>query len=125
MKKCCICKQYKEENEFYKDKTRSSGLSSRCIECCSSRKRNRPDRKEYMKKYIQEYNTKEENQVKILAHKLVTKSLKTGTLIKKPCEICGENADAHHDNYDEPLNVRWLCRKHHQKYHASIKQDLI
>jgi hypothetical protein len=36
-----------------------------------------------------------------------------------PCEVCGDvlNVQAHHDDYDKPLEVRWLCRKHHQALH--------
>jgi len=34
------------------------------------------------------------------------------------CEVCGvEAVDAHHDQYDEPLRVRWLCRRHHTRLH--------
>ena len=37
---------------------------------------------------------------------------------KQGCEVCGsETVDAHHDRYDEPLNVRWLCRRHHVRLH--------
>ena len=37
---------------------------------------------------------------------------------RKPCEICGESkTQAHHDDYDKPLAVRWLCLKHHREWH--------
>jgi hypothetical protein len=38
-------------------------------------------------------------------------------LDRQPCEICGEKAEAHHDNYDKPLEVRWLCFFHHREWH--------
>jgi hypothetical protein len=42
-----------------------------------------------------------------------------GQLIKEPCEICGEiKVEAHHDNYDKPFEVRWLCIKHHHDLHG-------
>lgn len=41
-----------------------------------------------------------------------------GLLIPEPCEICGAvPAEAHHQNYLAPYNVRWLCRSHHLLLH--------
>ena len=36
---------------------------------------------------------------------------------RQPCEVCGEKAQAHHPDYDQPLNVRWLCSIHHGMEH--------
>lgn len=33
MKRCCKCNELKDESEFYKDKSRSDGLTSRCRTC--------------------------------------------------------------------------------------------
>lgn len=58
------------------------------------------------------------NPLKYRAHLLVHKALAAGQLQKQPCEVCGAKVvDAHHDRYDEPLNVRWLCRSHHTQLH--------
>lgn len=52
------------------------------------------------------------------AHDAVEQAIKSGALIREPCEICGASrVDAHHDNYSKPLKVRWLCRGHHIKLH--------
>jgi len=41
-----------------------------------------------------------------------------GMLVRAPCEACGhEKAEAHHDDYDKPLEVRWLCKLHHMEHH--------
>jgi len=48
------------------------------------------------------------------ARTAVGNAIANGKLERKPCEICGEKAQAHHENYAEPLNVRWLCFKHHR-----------
>lgn len=50
-------------------------------------------------------------------HKVLT-ALRNGTLTKQPCESCGEaRAQAHHHDYSMPLDVRWLCAKHHAEEH--------
>ncbi len=58
------------------------------------------------------------NLAKYTVHLAVRRALVSGTLKKQTCEVCGHTAvDAHHDRYDEPLNVRWLCRCHHVRLH--------
>lgn len=57
-----------------------------------------------------------------LATDKVQKALKKGILHKQPCEICGaEPAEAHHCDYNKPLDVIWLCRKHHVEWHKNNK----
>lgn len=52
------------------------------------------------------------------AHGLVFQAIKAGTLRRHPCEVCGsENVHAHHDDYERPLDVRWLCPHHHRLHH--------
>ncbi|WP_291409970.1 hypothetical protein [Devosia sp.] len=60
---------------------------------------------------------------KYAAHLAVQKALKSGALIKTPCEVCGEpKVDAHHDDYRFPLAVRFLCRRHHVRLHKRGQQ---
>ena len=48
------------------------------------------------------------------ANNKVYYALKTGKLTKGICEVCGDpKVHAHHDDYDKPLDVRWLCSLHH------------
>ena len=59
------------------------------------------------------------NMAKYTAHLAVQQALVSGTLQKQGCEVCGHDAvDAHHERYDEPLKVRWLCRRHHVRLHC-------
>ena len=57
------------------------------------------------------------------AHQYVQTALRNGTLVRLPCEICGDTVriHAHHDDYSEPLAVKWLCHAHHMKHHAMLK----
>jgi hypothetical protein len=59
----------------------------------------------------------ERNPEKRRAHNIVRAAVKTGRLVPEPCEVCGDKAEAHHDDYDAPLEVRWLCRQHHAELH--------
>jgi hypothetical protein len=55
------------------------------------------------------------NQEKKRAHTAVRDALRSGRLNKQPCEVCGSRAEAHHEDYSKPLDVRWLCSKHHHR----------
>jgi len=62
------------------------------------------------------------NPEKYKAHGLVSTALSRGKLKKKPCELCGSsNVEAHHNDYSKPLEVRWLCPKHHAIIHNGLK----
>jgi hypothetical protein len=53
---------------------------------------------------------------------IAKRAIKYGRLIKNPCEKCGGlKVDAHHDDYSRPLDVRWLCRKHHIEHHVDLR----
>jgi ribosomal protein S27AE len=58
---------------------------------------------------------------KLAKHKVRTrtgKEIAAGRLLKKPCERCGAiEVESHHDDYDKPFDVRWLCRPCHKKHH--------
>lgn len=48
-------------------------------------------------------------------------AIRDGRLPRQPCEVCGSpKTDAHHDDYERPLDVRWLCRECHTQYHAAL-----
>lgn len=57
---------------------------------------------------------------KVLRYKariILNHAVRAGKILRKPCELCGKKAEAHHDNYYKPLEVRWFCFKHHRKHH--------
>ena len=46
--------------------------------------------------------------------------LRRRALTREPCFVCdGADVEMHHPDYAEPLNVVWLCRKHHLWLHAT------
>jgi hypothetical protein len=82
---------------------------SYCRECrIFKRKMNRPSRTD-------------EQKFKEAVRKLTWKKISDGVLERMPCEVCKttENVEAHHDDYAKPLEVRWLCKKHHREHHKN------
>lgn len=58
------------------------------------------------------------NPVKKAATTAVNNAVRDGRLARQPCEVCGkQKAQAHHDDYSKPLDVRWLCTTHHAEWH--------
>src|SRR5690348_139354 len=54
------------------------------------------------------------------ARAAVQQAILSGRLERQPCEVCGaKTVDAHHDDYTQPLEVRWLCRRHHRQLHGT------
>jgi ribosomal protein S27AE len=61
---------------------------------------------------------KERYLFEIKARGKVHDAVKAGKIEKQPCEVCGSTVvEAHHEDYDKPLEVRWLCRAHHVEVH--------
>ena len=43
-----------------------------------------------------------------------------GAITQQPCVVCGDNkVHAHHPDYSKPLDVVWLCQKHHVAVHSA------
>jgi len=59
------------------------------------------------------------NSHKVKAQRAVHVAIRRGQIQRQPCEVCGDpKTDAHHPDYSKPLDVNWLCRRHHQQWHA-------
>jgi len=70
---------------------------------------------------------REENEKKkrIKASNQVNLAIKRGDLTRPDvCEMCGEfgKIEGHHENYDKPLDVTWLCRDCHSRNHSSFSE---
>lgn|SRR3990167_9205851 len=89
-----------------------------------------PHRVEARKRYI---NTKRGKQLsnaakkrwrakngdRCAAHTILRNAVKYGKINKMPCEVCGSKIriHGHHEDYSKPLDVKWLCSKHHTEIH--------
>ncbi len=130
IKACFKCGVSKPLSSFYKHKQMKDGHVNKCKECnkrdvaehrtenldkirAYDRGRGNRQDAEYFKKW------RTDNPKKYRAHLMVNNHVRAGNLHPKPCEICAaEKAVAHHDDYSQPLNVRWLCQAHHKQWHT-------
>ena len=65
---------------------------------------------------------KQRNRVKRAAHVILGNAVRSGKIVPQPCWVCGEKAEAHHPDYDQPLSVVWLCPSHHKQTHALTRK---
>ncbi|OEU75209.1 MAG: hypothetical protein BA874_03740 [Desulfuromonadales bacterium C00003068] len=59
------------------------------------------------------------------AQSIVACAIRDKELVRLPCEVCGatERIHAHHNDYSDPLDVRWLCAKHHSELHKKLRYN--
>lgn len=139
MKKCFKCHETKPLSEFYKHKQMADGHLNKCKGCAKNDvNKNRYKNYEYYldydrrrfhenvdrRKYSYEKSRqhRQSSPIKRQARVLVRNAVRDGRLAKQPCVVCGttENIEAHHEDYSRPLEVVWLCRKHHGEAHRQI-----
>lgn len=129
---CWLCGQEKLLNDFPRDKNRLEGRAYRCKTCDREAKRLKnhlPEEKERSKRYQKSERGAENrrlrqrrdywvNRHKYTAKRMVEALVNSGDMIKQPCEKCGEvKVVGHHPDYAKPLEVVWLCQKHHSEVH--------
>lgn len=153
MKTCRRCLKEKALDQFYVAVAMKDGHINTCRDCSSARSaeyrlnnlariqkrdriNNRSDARKAqdklrrikyredgtLKRKQQAYNAK--YPFKIKAHRVVKNAIRRGRLVRLPCEVCGAaKAQAHHDDYSKPLDIRWLCRAHHMEHHRKYQDE--
>lgn len=92
-----------------------------------SSERGKATRKKYYEEHKQEFfertkRSMEKYPVERKIRAMTDHAIVKGKIVRQPCEICGNpETDAHHDDYNKPLEVRWLCRSCHKKWHDNNK----
>lgn len=134
-KECFKCKLTKELLEFYKHSRMEDGHLNKCKECTKkdvavTRYKNHDyyleydrarsllaHRKERQKEYQKIYRPN--NRQKVRARTMVRNAVTSGELKKLPCLVCGTflRVESHHEDYNKPLEVVWLCSMHHKHVH--------
>ena len=67
---------------------------------------------------------KQSHPEQVAAHKAVECAIRDGLLTWQPCRVCGRGSTVHghHEDYSKPLEVVWLCRKHHMARHTELRR---
>jgi len=147
MKTCKGCDVEKPLDDFYKHPKTQDCRASKCKECAKVITRAaRAKNVEYYRAYDNErandpgrvaaraaYAATEDGKAARIrarkrwqskhpkrkaAHDAVNSALQHKKLTKQPCFMCGcEEVEAHHADYDRPLDVVWLCVAHHKEIH--------
>lgn len=119
-KACGRCKRMLPVSEFNKDRHTSTGLRSQCKDCMESERKKNAD---YYRSWRQRPSVRawyRRYRIAGAATEKIKRDARNAArvLTRQPCEVCGsEKAQAHHDDYSKPLDVRWLCTTHHAEWH--------
>lgn len=132
VRQCKACLQILNESCFGW-MARDRRFRSQCKKCASKERqiyrdlhpevrRRESKHKDLAKKKAQERRWREANPEKTLAHRVLWRAIKCGSIVRQPCAICGatNRVHAHHDDYSKPLEVMWLCARHHLLHHRRI-----
>ena len=128
MKICSKCKINKKEKEYYHSSYFTPGHRV-CILCIlkthrktyNSKKEKARNKLRADKFKIYHDNNRKRYPEKYKAREITRRAVKSGKIIKKCCKICKNiNTEIHHPDYTKPLNVIWLCRKHHLALHRKL-----
>lgn len=151
MKRCFKCGDEKPIDEFYKHPGMKDGVLGKCKECAKQdanknraknieyyrwfdrQRANAPSRVEARAKYAETDAGKIakaragrdwyfRNAEKKQANRKLARALRKGLVEKQPCVACGETAQGHHYDYSRPLDVVWLCTKHHAEVHRMKRE---
>lgn len=131
MKKCIKCLRVLPPSEFYKHKQMADGHLNKCKECCrTDAKENRVKRLDYYREYDRNRGNRQEPEYmrelrekypkQYKAQNMLNNAIRDGRMVKRDrCDKCGsgDSIHAHHDDYDHPLDVRWLCAACHRQWH--------
>jgi hypothetical protein len=123
---CSRCKSFKDTTDFYKCKKTANGLKSECKRChCDtvvfSRDKENAKKTTKLSQQRMAGRIKSEGEIKkIQARSELNKLVYNGEIIKPTqCEKCKKETktEAHHEDYELPHIVVWLCKSCHMGIH--------
>lgn len=134
-KTCFKCGVTKPLTEFYRHSMMADGHLNKCKACTKSDVRAHRAANDSVRQYDRE-RAKQPHRIAMraqvvsewrqahperrAAHLAVQYAIRRGQLKPLPCWVCGAKAEAHHPDYSHPLDVVWLCPRHHKLAHAEV-----
>ena len=138
VKICFKCERTLPMRMFYTHSETRDGRLGKCKQCTKedtkqnyiknrdkirayNKARNQmPTRKAYKQKNDKRLRAEQPEKTK--SRRIYQRALKSGKLIRESCFYCGASkVEGHHDDYEKPLEVRWVCFKcHREKEHGQI-----
>ena len=125
LNKCKECtkkdtiKNYHDNLEYYKNYEKSRATLPHRIDARKLYSKTEYGKQSHRKSRMK-YITKYPNARK--AHKIFSYAIKSNKITRgDSCEQCSSRTriEGHHDDYNFPLDVRWLCCKCHHKWHKN------
>ena len=136
-KTCFKCGAERPLTDFYKHPQMPDGRVNKCKECNKRDVRNNRKKKvEYYRDYDKKRSKEEDRKrhlsenckkmrerypEKYKARTILGNAVRDGKMKRLPCEVCGstDRIHGHHEDYNFPLTVRWLCAVHHKEVHSN------
>ena len=102
------------ENEMERHRIKQRKARARGTACVFRGEKRRMVHLKHRRKYPEKYRAREVTQ----------RALHKGILLRLPCQVCGSlDSEAHHENYSNPLQIMWLCPKHHAERHVELRRQ--
>ena len=133
LKTCRLCNKLKPLGEYHKESHTKDGRRSECKKCrCALRTQRYHKGKasslgdSSIDSIVQENKSRREEKsnqrFKYLIRKVTRHAIRSGKMEKRDCEVCGASrVEVHHNDYNKPLDVTFLCHKHHVGWHRVFK----
>ena len=75
----------------------------------------------YMRNYKKKHPPSSIQRLKTNARRYVKVYIERGIVQRGLCETCNSpDTQAHHEDYSQPLAVRWFCRAHHLQHEGKV-----
>ena len=138
---CFKCNKELSIDDFYKHPAMGDGYLGKCKTCTKKdvldhrllnldkiraydrARASLPHRREHVARISRAWL--KEDKRRQASYNAVVRAIKSGRLQKENCYKCGSaNSLAHHEDYDFPLVVIWLCQPCHKQRHKEINAML-